>query len=140
MSSPEPISQRLLQTNPPASLLPVFNSHTHLAAARFSASLFSCLKKTAYRARATDARGEAISVRTPRGLQEDTPSESKATLSGNWSSATGQLQSFLGRAAPAMDIFETWVCYPPPSYSRAAFASKILESTEGAGAWSFADF
>lgn len=43
----------------------------------------------------------------------------------------GQLRSFRGLAAPAMDILETWVRYLPPSYSGAVSASKIWESTEG---------
>lgn len=66
MSSPEPISQRLLQTQPPPPLLPVSHSHTHLAAARFSMSLFSCLKKPANRARAPGTQGEGVPVHAPR--------------------------------------------------------------------------
>lgn len=121
MNSPEPPSQWLQQRHP-QSLSGTTDRQQHTS----RLLLFSSLP---WKASGHPGEGIHPSISPNTGCKGTPGTEPR--------SAVGQLElchatnAKLSKAAPAKDIFETWVHYPLRGYFEAVLVSKLCESTQG---------
>lgn len=123
MSSPEPISPRLLQAQPPQTSSACLSLSDPSGSSTLPASLFSCLKKPKYRARRGREWGEAIPVRTEISISEYTALRAAGAVPRD------NCRALQGWQLPLRDTGNLG-SHPHPSHSRAVSAPQSCESTK----------